>query len=363
MVRKAVVNFSPTKAISVVNSWNNRERFIVTYADPYSLLFDIYHQGDMNDTMIDNCPILPIIHHSRNIGTLVNTIIVTALDIFPAFFTIIANVALILTFIKVRSLHTPSNVLITALCLSDFLVGVIPQPLFVTVLLKVLAGIKFAPLEFHFLVSFAIVGAISYCLVFIITADRYIAICHPYAYHRLATCKTHIVPVMFLFPASISLPFIMPHTLYILLVVIFLPISFMTMMYFTGRIYFVIRKQARDVLSIGTIGAVQRNELRRRKGEKSKAYTLAVIFGCFILCYLPSLVFLIVTGIFNVCYFSKGRFMAFAWVNLLALLNSCLNPLIYCFRMKAVRKAVKTIFKCKGREISTVLQIRTVSKG
>ena len=315
----------------------------------------------MNDTVTDYCPILSVIHHSKNIGILINTIIITALDILPALFTIISNVILIVTFIKVRSLHTPSNVLITALCLSDFFVGVIPQPLFITVLLKILKRINYVPLEFYFLISFGIVGAVSYGLVFLVTADRYIAICHPYNNCRLATCKTHIIPVVCCYITSISLPFILPHRTYILFGILFTLITFVVMVYFTGRIYFVMRKQTRVALSIGTIGAAHRNELRRKKDEKSKTYTLALIFGCFILCYLPALVFFIITGLFNVCYFSKGEFASFTWILLLALFNSCFNPLIYCLRMKAIRKAVKNIFKCKGfTGASTGTSISTV---
>ena len=54
------------------------------------------------------------------------------IDILPALWTITGNAICIFTFAKTRSLHTPSNVLVGALCATDLYAGLVLQPLILT---------------------------------------------------------------------------------------------------------------------------------------------------------------------------------------------------------------------------------------
>ena len=122
-----------------------------------------------------------------------NIIIFLALDFIIAIMTIAGNSIFMLTLIKTRELHTPSNMLLGALCLSDLLVGFIVHPMFITFYFK--AELQHTHDELQEKMIFTaqhICTGLSFLFGVIVSLDRYAAICHPYRYYALAKCKTHL---------------------------------------------------------------------------------------------------------------------------------------------------------------------------
>ena len=300
-----------------------------------------------NSTAIKNCPITKLIHQSEDNIALMNAIFLVILDINPAMITVIANAMLIVTIVKTQSLHTPSNVLIGALCVSDFLVGIISQPFFLVLLMKARAGQDFRPIDSLFVLSLVIFGGMSFILVLAITMDRFIAICHPFQYSRFASCKKYILLAVISSVFPVSVMFISKIVYYwVSIVTIFAAIPVMLCCYIS--IYGAIRKQNKTILSIGAVGEENRRKLKENQEQKKKAFTLMIICGAFVLCYSPMFILAAVNrGPSNVCRLPPKMFVIFIWTMFLLLLNSFINPMIYCFRMKAVRDAVKKVFRCR----------------
>ena len=300
----------------------------------------------LNNTSVDFCLLTKTLQQTQYEGANINTKIIIALDIPPTLITIIANAILVLTIFKTGSLQTPSNVLVGALCMSDFLVGVFSQPLFIVLLVYSQAGLDFRSFVDIFWYSARIFEAMSFMFMFYVTLDRYCAICHPFKYQRFVTCKRLIYLLIGTSIPAIALPALnLEMFFWICLPTIIFMVPIMLFCY--GSIYYVIRKQKRIVARIGSIGEEERNEIRKTKENKSRAFTLAIVFVCFILCYFPLLI--VVTtkrGRSKLCTFSVDLFIYYTWAELLLFLNSFINPIIYCLRMKAMRYAARNIF-CK----------------
>ena len=126
-----------------------------------------------------------------------SVLIFVVCDIFVALLTIIGNSMFMVTLMKTTCLHTPSNILLGALCFSDLLVGFIAQP--ITISYYAIMGTEQTvniPLSTAYSGTRYLCTELSSLYVVLISLDRYVAVCHPYKYHSTATCKTHIYIVI-----------------------------------------------------------------------------------------------------------------------------------------------------------------------
>ena len=216
----------------------------------------------------------------------VNITTIVMLDIIPALITVIANAILIITIVKTRTLHTPSNVIVAALCVSNFLIGTVTQPLFLTLLSYTLTGHdfrSFAPVLWH---SVQILAGISFTFVFHITVERHLAICRPFRYCQLATCRRYLYLVISSFIIVAVIPSF-GETFYFMLSTFAIVIMLPVMGYCYGTIFLAIRRQRNVVITIGTIGDEDQNQqaIHRNKRNKKQTFTLLIISGCFFVCY------------------------------------------------------------------------------
>ena len=264
----------------------------------------------------------------------------TCINILPTLFVILSNAVCMITFIKTPSLQTPSNVLVSGLCISDFLIGVIVQPLFIAFLVLFQHGfVEWKIIEIPFLCG----ARVSFILIHIVTIDRYIAVCHPYKYQRLATCKTHCLLTAIAYGFMLEVPFLelYPHRFNLLFAIggqlCFLPL----LVFCYAAIYKAIRKQRKVAINIGVIEGENRDKIRKQKAEKDQAYTIAIILGVFLICYYPILGVKVAQWNTprDICNLPSKIFVADLWSKTLVLLSSAINPVVYGLRIKVIRDA------------------------
>ena len=79
------------------------------------------------------------------------------------------------------------------------------------------------------------------------------------------------------------------------------------------------------------------------KRERDLTFTMTIVLGAFILCWAPSTIYYFLHMVCPQCYqpsFKQHKQVFNVVVKLLTLVNSCLNPLIYCWLNKQLRKAI-----------------------
>uniref|UniRef100_UPI003AB0483D trace amine-associated receptor 13c-like n=1 Tax=Centroberyx gerrardi TaxID=166262 RepID=UPI003AB0483D len=252
-----------------------------------------------------------------------------------------------------RQLHTPTNLLLLSLAVSDLLAGFLMPVEILFIEACWFLGDFMCALSFF--VVFTIIS-VSVGNVVLISVDRYVAICDPLCYptkitHRRVKICICLCWICSAFYGSLILN---DHLRepgrynscvgecvvvinYIAgavdLVVTFIgPITVIIVLYM--RVFVVAVSQARAMRSHIVAVTLQHSvTVTAKKSERKAARTLGIVIAVFLICFCP-----------HFCVSLAGQEnMASASFLVLFYFNSCLNPVIYAFFYPWFRKSIKLI--------------------
>ncbi|XP_034741443.1 trace amine-associated receptor 13c-like [Etheostoma cragini] len=272
--------------------------------------------------------------------------------------TMTLNLLIIISISHFRQLHTPTNILLRSLAVSDFLVGLVLMP--GEILKKTSCWFlgDFVCFLYNYLSSIITTSSIGDMVL--ISVDRYVAICDPLHYNTRITMNRVKLSVYlcWLYSASYGFLFVKDdltqsgrynscygECLFVIdyftglidLVLTFIvPVTVIVALYL--RIFAVAVSQARAMRSHITAVTLQLSVTpKAKKSELKAARTLGVLVVVFLMCFCPYYsVSLAGDSLVNALYSS---FI----VPMFYFLNSCLNPVIYALFYPWFRKAVKLI--------------------
>ena len=119
--------------------------------------------------------------------------------------------------------------------------------------------------------------------------------------------------------------------------------SILTTAFFTYKIFHIARKNLKKI-NKETQAAIH---IKSRAVEvvkcKNSALTVIYVYVVMLLFYLPFLAVMVVENVRGV---TSSVQLSYDLVTTFVFLNSSVNPIIYCWRMKQVRSAVKKCFRC-----------------
>ncbi|XP_029936852.1 trace amine-associated receptor 13c-like [Myripristis murdjan] len=269
--------------------------------------------------------------------------------------TVALNVLVIISISHFRQLHTPTNLLLLSLAVSDLLCGLLLPVEFLFAEACWLFGDLVCTLSFFLVFS---VISVSVGNMVLISVDRYVAICYPLRYptkmtHRRvqicvclcwlisAFCSSLTINDLLIQPGrynscvgecvvvlnyiagtvDLVLSFIIPFTIIIVLYM---------------RVFVVAVSQARAMRS-QTVAVTHQRSGTVKKSEMKAARTLGVVISVFVMCFCP---YYCVTLAGENSLVSASSLFFFIF---LFYLSSCLNPVIYAFFYPWFRKAIKLI--------------------
>ncbi|XP_071384045.1 trace amine-associated receptor 13c-like [Centroberyx affinis] len=270
--------------------------------------------------------------------------------------TVSLNLLVIISISHYRQLHTPTNLLLLSLAVSDLLVGLLLMPVEILRIESCWFLGDFMCVLFYY-ASFIIISA-SIGNMMLISVDRYVAICDPLRYPTKITQRRvkFSVTLCWVFSAFYNClmlkDFLKQPGRYnscygecvvvlnyitgaVDLVVTFIaPITLIIVLYM--RVFVVAVSQARAMRSHTVAVTLQHSvTVTAKKSEMKAARTLSIVIVVFLMCfcpyYYPSL-----AGQDTSIGASYSTFGV--W---LLLCNSCLNPVIYAFFYPWFRKAIK----------------------
>ncbi|XP_078355581.1 adenosine receptor A3-like [Oculina patagonica] len=268
-------------------------------------------------------------------------ITIASVCIFLTITATLGNSLILFALHKDTSLHPPSKVLLRSLAMTDLCVGVLGQP--VTIILIFSALFERWSLchvtQMLMQVSNAIFSGISLLTSSAISVDRLLALLLRLRYRQIVTVKRVRVTV-FLFwlvgTSLISILFFMSMLLYHIVGVVWMLLLLVISTYSYTRIFLTIRRQQMQLQDThgGQTGGTGLNMARYKK----TVFNALWVHLTLVTCYLPSAVvmaFIAVRGL------SSSLFLTQGWALTLVYLNSSLNPVLYCWKIKDVRQAVK----------------------
>ena len=267
---------------------------------------------------------------------------------------IICNGVFLIILTKKRSLRTPSNILLGALSLSDLLIGLVVQPLWIAEFGYIVSGVRSASVDNifkvkHVLTWFCIL--LSFSFIVCSSLDRYIAICFPFYYSAKATNKTHLKLTAACFGASTCLYGLLAaidyasHAASRYVFLSLMGSSLVATAFSNLRIFTVLRRLSKTTQSVAHPSNSDRRLPTRRDIERKNAVLVGVITAIFFLCYFPFIVRAVLDrsgALSNMSMISARRLKL--WTQFLVIANSLVNPVVYYARMAKFRMAAYEVF-------------------
>ena len=253
---------------------------------------------------------------------------------FSAYTSIMLNILTIHAMRKTSSLPKPLQTLLLSLAVSDLGVGLLTQPLYITRMVNPASTTRtllhIAALVFVFS-SFLTVVAIS--------VDRFLAIHLHLKYQELVTHKRVVAVVISIWVFSAVFTSIWLWASKVVATLVHIIIQSFCYIITTAvycKIYFSVRRHAKQ-MQAQKIQVAQNSQMESTARQRKSAVSTFYVYLVFLVCCLPDYCAL-------VAYLISGPGTAlngvFFYTVTLVYLNSTLNPVIYCWKMRHIRHAV-----------------------
>ena len=287
-------------------------------------------------------------------------IFLIALNIFLSIFATLGNVLILVALRNVSSIHPPTKLLFRCLAITDLCVGLLGQPLYVYV--RYIAnyldiGNRIVELVYVYVFIISVLVAVSILTSAAISVDRLLALLLGLRYRHVVTlCRVRVLIacVWFIAISNASLfcvAWILSHDKLQLsswwTLRAFTIFSIIVSTFSYSKIFFTLRHQQAQVGD-----HVQPEQSSRVRSVlniaryKKTVYSVAWIQFAMLACYGPRIVLVFLLHFGNIDHSTEIGIVDEVSFCLI-FLNSSLNPVLYCWRIKDVRQEVKnTIRKC-----------------
>ena len=267
------------------------------------------------------------------------------LNIFLNYTAVMLNILTIHAIRKTSPLPKTTKTLLVSLSVSDVGVGLVVQPFYSSLLVNWLqqGSISCYTCRVFLIIGFLIFQA-SFLGVMAVTVDRFLAVYLHLRYQQLVTHRriVAVVTSIWVFSAFASfirlsgVRFIQPVIQYI---GILLGLVVITGVYI--KLYFVVRRHKTQIQSL-QVQRGPRGELTQTASRIKSAIAIFYVYVAFLVCCLPYVICVSIIQFNGPSVTLKG-FHLFS-LNLI-FLNSSLNPLIYCWKMRHIRHAIVGILR------------------
>ena len=262
---------------------------------------------------------------------------------------IIFNSVTIQALRKTSSLPKPLKTLLLSLAVSDLGVGLLVEPFYIGLLVKWLQRdtLTDATCTTFYWIMGLFSGA-SFVGVMALSVDRFLAIHLHLRYQELETPKRAVILVISIWISSALLSLVsllVPMTIAYLVLAITGILCLVTSGLLFLKIYLTVQRHRNQIHALRARYNQVANAARLRKSAVETFY----IYLVFLKCYLPNFCSF---AIMAVSKFSSGVKVFVISAITLILLNSSLNPVVYCWKMRHIRRAIvdtlRNVFQITG---------------
>ncbi|XP_036406270.1 trace amine-associated receptor 13c-like [Megalops cyprinoides] len=302
----------------------------------------------------------------------VRTALLTTVDVFlylsaaaAVLLTVCGNLLVIISICHFKQLHTPTNLLLLSLALSDILVGVIVMPFQFTLLIEScwLFGTTFCSILNLFSLYLTCVSIYN---VTFIAVDRFIALFDPFHYSNRVTVRVTLLVICFIWILSIfytmallyfngnmleqkTCPIVCPVSISLIWATVDLIVGFivpcLTMILLYVHIFALAKKHAESIKCVGKQQFKNARKGNSMASEWKAAKLLGIIVSVFLMCLVPYNIGLLATA--NVEKTATSGHLIPNFLACLIFLNSTMNPIIYALFYPWFQKCVKLIIRLK----------------
>ena len=279
-------------------------------------------------------------------------IFIAALHIFLSITATLGNALILFALRNVSSIHPPTKLLFRCLAVTDLCVGLICQPLYVYLIIGNFA----IELWYVYFFFYFVLLAVSPLTSAAISVDRLLALLLGLRYRHVVTlCRVRVLIACVWFiavsNASLRLVNIIQFKYKVLFAcswwtfIALIMVSIIISLFSYIKIFFTLRHQQAQVQN-----HVQPEQSSRVRSVlniaryKKTVYSVAWIQFAMLACYGPYIVMAFLRYFGNVGYSTEVIIAGEVFYSLF-FLNSSLNPVLYCWKIKDVRQEVKNIIR------------------
>ncbi|XP_027016400.2 trace amine-associated receptor 13c-like [Tachysurus fulvidraco] len=273
--------------------------------------------------------------------------------------TVCGNLLDIISVLHFKQLHTPTNMLLLSLAVSDFLVGALVMPAMLIWTIES-CWIFGRHLCISFLFIAGIIMTISIYNVALIAVDRYLALSNPFLYMSSISRRTMCIVVysnwcvciMYMtafyyfngnFENSVMCPgeclYIVSEVFSVIDIIysFIFPLSVIIILY--TRVFVIAKKHATAIRELNnhTRPKTQKITSHSMKSERKAAKVLGILVSVFLVCLLPYFIYSLLGNVIEL------QMETLLKVLVVVHLNSTINPVIYALFYPWFRRCVKLI--------------------
>ena len=248
--------------------------------------------------------------------------------------SIIGNSLVLTAILKTPSLHSPSIMFLGSLAASDLLVGLVPQPIYIAYELT-----RFSFLYQPMTTMAVIAAGVSLSTMTVISVDRFLALHYHMRYPDVMTVHRAMYTIvgLWLLNFLVSLLVFLKVAAYYLAIATSIPIYLIISSFSYIKIYKILcRHQLQIVAQQRAMGSLN-NENNTLQSAKSAKNTF-LYYIAMILCYTP--LFIAMTILF---FFPNHWTVDWNLTDTATFMNSSMNPFLYCWRLRELRRAIVKI--------------------
>ncbi|XP_046729851.1 trace amine-associated receptor 7d-like [Silurus meridionalis] len=273
--------------------------------------------------------------------------------------TMCGNLLIIISIFHFKQLHTPTNMLVLSLAVSDFFVGAFVMPPMIIWIIEScwIFGRSFC-ISFWFIGGF--ITILSIYNIALISVDRYLALSHPFFYMNRVSVRiscivvvcdwcvvvTYILALIYFngnFTSSVMCPgecflFMNGTWAVINLIITFIfPLSVIIILY--SRVFLIAKKHATAIRELNnhTRPQTQKITSHSMKSERKAAKVLGILVCVFLAFLLPYFIYSLLGGVIEI------QAAIFQILVMVLYLNSTINPVIYALFYSWFRRCIKLI--------------------
>ena len=277
----------------------------------------------------------------QNNDTFIASVVTCILNAVFSLITAIGNLVILQVIWRKQELHTPSFILLFCLAASDLLVGLVCQPFYVAFKITELIDNFGAYCILRMIQSISgwTTTGVSLAILSGVSIDRLLVLTFHLRYNTIVTVQRVLQTVFVVWMLSVAIVMLRFWIRqWLILPVAIVVTSFTVTTISTLKIFQIVRRHQRQIFQQQR---VQSNIVDALKCRKS-AVTVLYVYGLFIIFYLPLCATMVVETLAGYTLRVK---IAYDYAATAVFINSFLNPIVYCFRIEEIRRAVKNLLK------------------
>ncbi|KAM9495415.1 trace amine-associated receptor 13c-like [Clarias gariepinus] len=273
--------------------------------------------------------------------------------------TVCGNMLVIISVFHFKQLHTPTNMLVLSLAVSDFLIGIfVMSPTIIWTIES--CWIFDRSYCICWIITSFFLGKLSIYNIALIAVDRYLALSNPFFYTNTITSRTMCIVVYlnWCFCLGYVIAFLCTNETLMSLVMcpgqcfyylneiwsiidlvhsFIFPLSVIIILY--TRVFVIAKKHATAIRELNnhTQSKKQKITSHSMKSERKAAKILGILVSVFLVCLLPYFIYSLLGGVIDLQLEIQQK------VLIMFCLNSTINPIIYALFYPWFRRCTKLI--------------------